>query len=137
MFSAAAVDDLKKLDLYSELTSMPKNSSDPEPETSPSGFGIDAAKESTSAAIPIGAPELSSSTTAAKGSRPKAELSKKEIGRMKTKQAVMAKAQEMDVASSGKRDPSTKGFEEDDADNEPKVKRAKSDPAEDVDMSSV
>ncbi len=57
--------------------------------------------------LPIGAPEISSSETAKAKGKAKAELSKKEMGRIKTKQAVLAKAMEVDSGKLG-----TEGAEE-------------------------
>lgn len=72
--------------------------------------------------LPIGAPELSASETV-KSTKGKglAELSKKELGRIKGKQAVLAKAQEKVREVSGDRDE--RGSEE------PEAKRARSEVA--------
>lgn len=80
----ATVEFLKKLDLYFDLVSLPKYA-DPDVEENIEGTPM-----------PIGAPEISSSETAKAKGKAKAELSKKEIGRIKTKQAVLAKAMEVD-----------------------------------------
>ncbi|KAH9479543.1 tRNA (guanine-N(7)-)-methyltransferase non-catalytic subunit TRM82 [Psilocybe cubensis] len=101
---SATAEEVKKLDLYGDLTSMPKYASDGD---------IEGEGDTT---LPIGAPELSSSETA-KGKKGQVELSKKELGRIKTKQAVLAKAQKMEV------DGETKTEEEE----APESKRARSD----------
>lgn len=82
--NTATADSLKKLDLYYDLIALPKYA-DPD---------VDENAEGTP--MPIGAPELSSSETAKARGKAKAELSKKELGRIKTKQAVLAKAMEAD-----------------------------------------
>ncbi|KJA28088.1 hypothetical protein HYPSUDRAFT_129664 [Hypholoma sublateritium FD-334 SS-4] len=92
----ANAESLKKIDLYSDLVSLPKYA-DPDVEENNEG-----------APMPIGAPEISSSETAKAKGKAKAELSKKEIGRIKTKQAVLAKAMEVDGGKLG-----AEGAEED------------------------
>jgi len=63
--------------------------------------------------MPIGAPELSSSEMAKKG-KGESELSKKELGRLKLKQAVIAKANEKEKTRKA------------DIDEEPETKRSRS-----------
>ncbi|KAF9475213.1 WD40 repeat-like protein [Pholiota conissans] len=90
---SATPEFLKRLALYSDLTSMPKNA-EPEDDLGP------AALEGMPTMLPIGAPEISSSETAKAKGKAKAELSKKEIGRIKGKQAVLAKAMEIEAGAS-------------------------------------
>ena len=66
--------------------------------------------------MPIGAPDLSSSEMAKSRGKGKSELSKKELGRLKLKQAVMAKANEK-----------TRKPDDSDADEELKTKKPRSD----------
>ncbi|KDR80625.1 hypothetical protein GALMADRAFT_276855 [Galerina marginata CBS 339.88] len=116
----ATSEDLKKLDLYSNLVSMPKYASDAD--------AADGAP-SDNTTLPIGAPELSASETAksknknktAKG-KGKTELSKKELGRMKGKQAVLAKAQA--AQKEGVSTQAKRGVR--DGSEEPEAKRARS-----------
>jgi len=86
--------DLKKLDLYSDLTSMPKYTADPENVTA----------EGPDVSMLTGDEvQLSTRSTAAAATTTK-ELSKKELGRMKSKQAVLAakeKKQQRPEASEG------------------------------------
>ncbi|KIM44673.1 hypothetical protein M413DRAFT_442627 [Hebeloma cylindrosporum] len=79
----ATSEDLKRLDLYSDLVTLPKYVDD-DTETN----------DVTRQDMPIGAPDLSSSEMAKSRGKGKTELSKKELGRLKLKQAVMAKANE-------------------------------------------
>jgi len=90
LFSIATSEELKKLDIYSDLVAMPKYTADADGDVVPIESVLPAGT------YPIGAPELSSSETA-KAAKGKGELSKKELGRIKTKQAVLAKAQEQGV----------------------------------------
>jgi tRNA (guanine-N(7)-)-methyltransferase subunit TRM82 len=75
--------------------------------------------------MPIGAPEISASETAKAKGKAKAELSKKELGRIKTKQAVLAKAMEIEGGDGkeGARKSEALGQDEDG----PETKRARSD----------
>ena len=99
---SATPEDTKKLDLYGDLTAMPKYSSD--------------ASSDQAEPLPIGAPQLSASETvkSTKG-KGKAELSKKELGRIKNKQKVLEKAQEK-----------TRKASEPAGSEEPEAKRARS-----------
>lgn len=100
----ATPEDLKKLDLYGDLVSLPKYVDD-DAET----------KDDTRQDMPIGAPDLSSSEMAKSRGKGKSELSKKELGRLKLKQAVMAKASEK-----------TRKADELDVDDELKTKKPRS-----------
>ncbi|KAF8909289.1 WD40-repeat-containing domain protein [Gymnopilus junonius] len=98
-YLTATPEEIKKLDLYGDLTAMPKYSSD-----------ADGAPSDHPKLLPIGAPELSASETvkSTKG-KGKVELSKKELGRIKGKQAVLAKAQEkVSKAGEGSEEPEAK-----------------------------
>lgn len=80
----ATPSDLKSLDLYGALSSLPKRASDVEVEDPP-----------MSRTVPIGAPELSASIYKAKSRKGKlketedGEMGKKEIGRLKGKMKVL------------------------------------------------
>lgn len=115
--NVASTADLKKLELYADLTSMPKFSVDAEPSTSTSSTLIPTSAafvsgsvepliptddSPTPSSIPIGAPELSThKTTKAKGRKQRktgaeeGDLTKREMGRLKVKEAVMKKAREL------------------------------------------
>ena len=100
----ATSEDLKKLDLYSYLVSLPKYVDD-DVETN----------DDIRQDMPIGAPDLSSSEMAKSRGKGKVELSKKELGRLKLKQAVMAKANEK-----------TRKADDSDVDEELKTKKPRS-----------
>ncbi|KAF9563906.1 WD40 repeat-like protein [Agrocybe pediades] len=95
----ATAEELKKLDVYGDLVAMPKYAADADGEALP-------VENLLPGSLPIGAPELSSSETAklAAAAKGKVELSKKELGRMKTKQAVLAKAQEQGLGINSPRE---------------------------------
>jgi tRNA (guanine-N(7)-)-methyltransferase subunit TRM82 len=100
----ATSEGLKKLDLYGDLVSLPKYVDD-DAETN----------DDIRQDLPIGAPDLSSSEMAKSRGKGKSELSKKELGRLKLKQAVMAKASEK-----------TRKADDSDADEELKTKKPRS-----------
>ncbi|KAF9525349.1 WD40-repeat-containing domain protein [Crepidotus variabilis] len=113
--------DLKKLELYADLTSMPKFSIEPETSSSsastliptsaafasdPSGPLAPGTDSPAPSSIPIGAPELSTNTVAKanKGKRRpqgvvEGEPTKRETARMRAKEAVMRKAKEQAEAN--------------------------------------
>lgn len=107
---SATAADLKKLELYTDLTSMPKFAIDSEESSSnfstliPTSTsvvpGLPLPDTSGSPGqVPIGAPEISSATLAkskAKRQRPAEEgqLTKREMGRLKKKEAVLNKARQ-------------------------------------------
>jgi tRNA (guanine-N(7)-)-methyltransferase subunit TRM82 len=97
----ATSEGLRTLDLYSDLMTLPK-------------YVADDAEANDG--MPIGAPELSSSEIAKKG-KGESELSKKELGRLKLKQAVMAKANEKEK---------TRKADDLDIDEEPETKKSRS-----------
>ncbi len=115
-FVVATPSELRSLDLYDQLTSLPKHSSDPEP----SSFALDEVHPT-----PIGAPELSTSNykaradVKAKGKMTrklrgggedeqaedgKAQMSKKEMGRMKVKMKVLEREKALAEAQAGERE---------------------------------
>ncbi|KAF8159551.1 WD40-repeat-containing domain protein [Crassisporium funariophilum] len=103
----ASKEDLKALDLYIDLTSMPKYHTETDPDLLPT--------------LPT-----HTSTLTDEQQPPKAELSKKVLGRMKSKKAVMAVVQQQQLMDAGAGNEAV--LEEED--EEPGMKRAREDAGE-------
>jgi len=105
-----SAEDLKKLDLYDDLTSMPKYTADPE-------------------SITCQGPESMITGDQVQPSTVTKELSKKELGRMKSKQAVLAakaKEQQQPEMSEDRAGNGASGANDDVDIEEPETKRARS-----------
>ncbi|KAF9461233.1 WD40-repeat-containing domain protein [Collybia nuda] len=98
----ATANELKKLDIYGDLTTMPKNTDTEQDQGSE-------------------APDAGENTTGAGGK----QVSKKELGRLKSKQAVLAKVQAGGSGSTGTKDDEPEI-------QEPESKKSKSDHGNDL-----